>query len=431
LQLELQTRLIARVDRSLNDDEDDSSSEEDDIDLLGLMALEASFDQRYLFRSKYRSGRKKDVVFHDDLLDDTNTTQVEAPWLSDTEFLHKYHVTRQSFQKLEDKIKDHPIFHKEGRRGRAQAPVSHQLMVFLKYLGTEGSGASNTNQRHTFGVAYGSAQKYRQRVTIAICSLKHEYISWPNEEEREAIGKEIGTQFHFPHCVGIADGTLFPLAFEPQSDDAPDYSGRKYGYSISTMVICDHRRRIRHYLSGFPGSAHDNRVMKATVLSMTPGQYFSPRQYVVGDSAFENQWFMVSAYKKLPGQSLQPYQEEFNKILAKLRIASEHCIGILKGRFPWLRSIRLVITDDKKSLKRILRLIEATVILHNMLIEFGEEEKDDWIDEDDISDIDEYYDSDDEINRAVPLGAYKDERRRRLVRYFEDCYLIKSLPNNL
>jgi hypothetical protein len=60
---------------------------------------------------------------------------------------------------------------------------------------------------------------------------------------------------------------------------------------------------------------------------------------------------------------------------------------MLKGRFPWLRSIRLVITEDIKSLKRILQIIDATVILHNMLIEFGEEEPEDGIDFDDFSDI--------------------------------------------
>jgi hypothetical protein len=32
----------------------------------------------------------------------------------------------------------------------------------------------------------------------------------------------------FPPCVGVADGTLFPLAFSPCTADAPDYSGRKF-----------------------------------------------------------------------------------------------------------------------------------------------------------------------------------------------------------
>jgi DDE superfamily endonuclease len=68
---------------------------------------------------------------------------------------------------------------------------------------------------------------------------------------------------------------------------------------------------------------------------------------LVGDSVFENQWFVVSAFKKPRDQSIPRKQEKFNEKLAKLHIISEHCIGMLKGRFPWLQSIRLKITEEK------------------------------------------------------------------------------------
>jgi hypothetical protein len=104
-------------------------------------------------------------------------------------------------------------------------------------------------------------------------------------------------------------------------------------------------------------------------------------QYLVGDSAFENDWYFVAAFNKLPNCcTLVRDQERFNNKLSKLRIISEHGIGMLKGRFPWLRSIRFVITEDIKSLKRILHVIDATIILHNMLVQFEEEEPEDWID---------------------------------------------------
>ena len=88
-------------------------------------------------------------------------------------------------------------------------------------------------------MGYGTAAVYRRRVTKALLHLAEEYITWPDAEERQQISKEIKSKYDFPHCVGLADGTLFPLAFEPQTEDAPDYSGRKYGYSLSTMIICD------------------------------------------------------------------------------------------------------------------------------------------------------------------------------------------------
>lgn len=97
---------------------------------------------------------------------------------------------------------------------------------------------------------------------------------WPDEEERDQIALEIDSEFDFPGCVGIADGTLFPLATKPQTGDAADYSGRKYGHSLTTMIICDHKRRIRHYLAGYPGNAHDNRVWISTKLVRTDAALF-------------------------------------------------------------------------------------------------------------------------------------------------------------
>jgi DDE superfamily endonuclease len=261
-------------------------------------------------------------------------------------------------------------------------------------------------------------------VTRAILSLRSQYLRWPTAEERRKMAFAIHTMYGFPHCCGIADGTLFPLAFEPQTEDAPDYSGRKYGYSLTTMIVCDHNKRIIFYLAGFPGSAHDNRVFKATKIAQKPASFLAENQYLVGDSAFENSWFMVSAFKKLPNSQLPEEQEHFNTKLSRLRILSEHCIGILKGRFPWLRHIRMQITEEKKSIRHILQLIDASVILHNILIEWGEAEEDKWIDFDDFSDLDDAmrvpYEEGDELNQGIPLWMAKDTRRQRLLAYFKE-----------
>jgi len=227
----------------------------------------------------------------------------------------------------------------------------------------------------------------------------------------------------FPNCVGIADGTFLPLAFEPEASDAPDYSGRKYGFSITTIIICDYNNKIRYYLSGYLGSCHDNRVYNNTGFVKNPEDYFSPMEFNMGNSAFANNPFMVSLFRKAKGQLLEPDHKAFNAKLAKLRIRSEHCIGILKGRFPWLRSIRMKVTDDPKSMRRILHLIDATVILHNMLIEFREEEKKEWIDEDDCSvHYDLLREPTDELNQAINPSAEKDRCRTQLLMYFKEFF---------
>jgi DDE superfamily endonuclease len=292
-------------------------------------------------------------------------------------------------------------------------------------------GGSNRNQHNTFSIGYGSGDKYRERVTKAIRDLLPKYLYWPDEEERKEMSLEILKKYGFPHCVSIADGTLFPLVFEPETVDAPDYSGRKYGYSITSMIFCDHTRRIRHFLSGWPGSAHYNRVFELSKPARDPRNYFAEREYCIGDSAFENSWFMVSAFKKPKGEPIPPEHEKFNEKLARLRIISEHCIGMLKGRFPWLRSIQLKVNKKKSSLRKINHLLEASIVVQNMLVELGEETKKEWINRDDFSDLDDAerapYEEGDSLNQAIPNGASKDERRRRLMYYFEEHhYFVKD-----
>ena len=179
-------RLIWRARRTLEDDDD---SVEDATDLCLATAIRNAKNRRYLFRkSKYRRGIDRfaadldggddnNANDEDNLTEDSIEEEAERmPWLTDEEFLQKYRMSRESFSKVVDKIKNHRIFNR-GKRGRKQAPVAHQLMVFLKYVGTEGSGASNANQRHTFSIGYGTSAKYRQRVTRALLSLRDNYIS--------------------------------------------------------------------------------------------------------------------------------------------------------------------------------------------------------------------------------------------------------------
>ena len=114
--------------------------------------------------------------------------------------------------------------------------------------------------------------------------------------------------------------------------------------------------------------------------------------------------------------------------MKRLRVISEHTIGILKGRFPWLHSIRCRIDDDKKSLKRILEYIDCTIILHNLLMERKDEIPDDWMDLDDFSDIDDAGRApggdDDVLNQAVPDNAPSDQRRSDLMVYQNERHVM-------
>ena len=288
-------RLKFRFLRELFEQNDE---EQDYLDEAVVATLALAESTRYhQERIKYRKPRI--FLFEGDLNEDVGEDG-EAPWLKDREFQQKYRCSRSSFKTLVDLIKDDPVLQtrRDFVNGRDQADVAHQLMVLLKFLGTEGSGGSNANLRSVFGIGEGTVNLYRDRVVQAILRLKDSVVTWPDEDERNLIAGRFLKDFKWPNCVGVIDGTLFPLAFRPRSKDAPDYSGRKHVYSISSLIICDDQRRIRYVNAGWPGTAHDNRILKNSKVFQCATSFFSSKQYILGDSAFDNMWFLVSAFKK-------------------------------------------------------------------------------------------------------------------------------------
>jgi hypothetical protein len=90
----------------------------------------------------------------------------------------------------------------------------------------------------------------------------------------------------------------------------------------------------------------------------------------------------------------------------------------------------LKIKEDKSLLRNILHMIDATIVLHNILVEWGKEERKEWLEEEDTDPIDlddplnsPYLDGD-ALNTALPDSAPKDERRTRLMYYFEEHHYL-------
>jgi hypothetical protein len=411
-----QLRMLLKATRSTQDDwiVSSSTTSEDATDIALLVLYDAVSRSRYITRCSYRT-RLSTNVFQIDLQShDTETSH--RPFLSDSEFLHKYRMSRDKFSHLLSLIIAHPVFDARNK-GPKQAPPAYQLMVFLKYIGTDGSGNSNPDLRNTFRTGRGTNELFKSRVIKAISSLKGIYYTWPTEQERDIISSRIHNDFDFPNCVGFADGTLNPLSSKPQREDSADYYGRKHGYSLSTLIVCDDRRLIRYYLAGWPGSCHDNRIHRNSGLVTSVETFFTESQYVLGDSAFEASDSMIPAFKKPNGCTLPRECEVFNAALSSARVISEHTIGIWKARFPWLRNIRMTLTEDARSMKQILKVIQCTVILHNFLrMENENDIPPEWLDQGDVNLLDPR----DELNRGNRDNEPKNKRQKDLMTYINN-----------
>jgi len=174
--------------------------------------------------------------------------------------------------------------------------------------------------------------KYRRRACNAILKHHEQVIKWPCIEERKNISGRIRKAHSFVNCVGLIDGTLFPLAFAPMVN-GEDYYTRKGNYAIKGLVICDDAAQITWVEMGWPGSVHDNRVWTNSEIYLGTNKYFDQKEYFLGNSVFLASAVMIPAFKKGHNSNLSEEKRFFNTKLAKAWIKSEHCIGLLKARF--------------------------------------------------------------------------------------------------
>jgi len=262
---------------------------------------------------------------------------------------------------------------------------------------------------------------YRKNVIKAVLNLKSSAITWPDAGERKRIARRFKKEYGWRNCVFIIDGTLFPLRNRPQTEDYADYYGRKLGYTINEVILCDDQRRIRFYLSGNPGTCHDQRAWRQTPICQQPEEFLDVQEYGIGDSAFEPDWFMVSAFSRPRNASMERPKAILNNKMKKPRVISEHVNGILKGRFPILTNLPNII-KDKNSMKECLKVIDCCMILHNLLVGMKDDIPDGWRDqfEGEISDISEAESINDDLDRQVPVDSPRDWRRNQILTYFDN-----------
>jgi hypothetical protein len=355
------TREVLSEDDSLQDDEDEL------MNIIHKRMLRT----RYLFRNKKYRNRKK-------MFDLEECLSMDSQTYNDEEFLFNFRLSRESFFLLLEEIQTKKAFKKSKFKG--QRPIAFQLLVFLFRIGKEGSGGGPLCVSSHFGIGKGSVINYVRRCTHALLEMKDNVVYWPGQEEKDEMKTRLSAN-GFRHCVGIIDGTLVVLDTRPEKFHECYYS-RKSCYALNVLIVCDDKKRITYYYAGWPGSTHDNRVFRNSKLFRNRNQFFSFGEYLLGDSAYSKSSIMVQAFKKHSKRASLPRDlHKFNTLLAQVRIASEHCIGIMKGRFPCMKRINIKIKSGKKEVKEIVDIIGACAVLHNLLINYNDCIPQEWYEE--------------------------------------------------
>lgn len=121
------------------------------------------------------------------------------------------------------------------------------------------------------------------------------------------------------------------------------------------------------YSWGRTGSAHDALAFQDTAAARYPDWFFDGDEFAWADSAYPCNRRTIPVHKE--PASFDPRNQLFDNIVSKIRVRSEHCIGVLKGRFQSLRGLRVTIKSNEDHIFAC-HWISAAIILHNFIIDF-------------------------------------------------------------
>jgi len=251
-------------------------------------------------------------------------------------------------------------------------PIYQQLAVGLYVLGSTGGGGVQRS-RIALNIGQGTIVSYVWRVIQVICKLLPMYIRWPSFEERSREAPN----WLFKDCIGFLDGSIMILRDKPTVDHEA-YFSRKKVYGLNVQAVCDWNRRFMFVSMGHTAAVHDSTAFKESKLYKNRFQYFRPQEYLLADKAYALQPHVITPYKD--PEARKQDNARFNYQLSIPRVKIEHAFGVLKARFPSLRSMPIRIgTDQLQGHERVTSWISTCMVLHNILHSMKDDES--WLEE--------------------------------------------------
>ena len=58
----------------------------------------------------------------------------------------------------------------------------------------------------------------------------------------------------------------------------------------------------------------------------------------------------------------------FNAMMAPALVRAKHCVGSLKNILPMLKPLRFMLTEEPKSMTKIINFVSTCVVLHDFMI---------------------------------------------------------------
>ncbi|XP_043698620.1 putative nuclease HARBI1 [Telopea speciosissima] len=278
-----------------------------------------------------------------------------------------------------------------------------------------------------------TVSRHFHNVLAALRTFSREMVQPPSFEETPLQIKSNQKYYpFFANCIGAIDGTHISASI-PLAKQVPYISSRKNKVTQNVCAACSFDMCFTFIWAGWEGSAHDNRILWEAI--NTPRLKFPhppPGKHYLVDSEYTHMPGYMAPFKNVQYHQHdfrhtrpQGAEELFNFTHSSLRIVIERSFGVLKKRFPILK------TMPTYSFKTQVLIVIACVAIHNFirkqmtsdwLFEKAERGEFDDESEDDASDSDDYED----VNSANVVDNMQQQQwetyRKQIADQIEEAY---------
>ncbi|XP_040377495.1 uncharacterized protein LOC121053785 [Oryza brachyantha] len=225
----------------------------------------------------------------------------------------------------------------------------------------------------TFRRSIETISRYFKEVLYAVGELRNEMIKPPPTETNLKISSNGRFNPYFKDCIGAIDGTHV-LARVPAAMSTA-FRGRKKETTQNVMAAVDFGLRFTYVLAGWEGSAHDALIL-ADALERDDGLSVLAGKYYLVDAGYAARPGFLPPYrgtryhlKEFDSRNYPRNSRElFNLRHSSLRVTIERAFGALKNRF------KILYSKPFHPYKTQVKLVLACCILHNWILQFGNDQ---------------------------------------------------------
>lgn len=241
------------------------------------------------------------------------------------------------------------------------------VTVFLYWLGC---GASYRVTGASFNISRYTIRDIVHKCLDGFLQLLPIVIKYPTEDMYADISRKFNQRARtqiFHSALGAIDGSHVRISVPTRLRD--QYMNRKAFTSLQLQAVCSSSGEFFSICVGYPGSVHDERVLKNSKLYKEK-KFPPPGYYLLGDSGYKCRLQpipIITPFKRTrQATQLASNQRRFNELHSKARCVVESAFGIMKARWRSLLDKTLQL-----SIRNCAKTIAVACIMHNICLNDG------------------------------------------------------------